>query len=50
MDAQVGAAPLAAGSADAALLVTLQPGAYSIEVSSVSGSTGVVLLELYDTQ
>ena len=35
-------------SADSAVLVTLPPGTYTVSVSSVSGSTGVVLLEVYD--
>jgi hypothetical protein len=48
--AQVGAFALPSGSKDAALLVTLQPGAYTVEVTSVSGATGVALVEVYDTQ
>jgi hypothetical protein len=48
--AQTGAFPLPAGSADAALLLTLQPGAYTVEVTSLSNSTGVALIEVYDTQ
>ena len=48
--AQVGAFPLAAGSKDAALIATLQPGAYTVQVTSVSGATGVALIEVYDTQ
>jgi len=48
--AQVGAFPLVSGSKDSALLVTLQPGAYTVQVTSVSGSTGVALIEVYDTQ
>jgi hypothetical protein len=47
---QVGAFPLVAGSKDSALLVTLQPGAYTIIVTSVSNATGVALVEVYDTQ
>jgi hypothetical protein len=35
-------------SNDAALLMTLQPGAYTAVVSGVSGDTGVALLEVYD--
>ena len=35
-------------SKDAALLVTLQPGAYSAQVSGVNGTTGVALVEVYD--
>lgn len=37
-------------SNDAALLMTLQPGAYTAIVSGVSGDTGVSLLEVYDVQ
>jgi hypothetical protein len=47
---QVGAFPLPAGSKDAALLLTLQPGAYTVEVTSLSNGTGVALVEVYDTQ
>ncbi len=47
---QVGAFPLQAGSSDAAVLVTLQPGAYSVQLASVGGTTGVALVEVYDTQ
>jgi uncharacterized delta-60 repeat protein len=44
-----GAFPLAAGSADAALLVTLAPGAYSIQISDANGAAGgVALAEVYD--
>ncbi len=46
--AQVGAFPLAAGSKDAALLVTLQPGNYTVQVSGVGIPTGVALIEVYD--
>ena len=35
-------------SADAALLLTLAPGAYTAVVSGVAGDTGVSLLEVYD--
>ena len=48
--AQVGAFALAAGSKDAALLVTLQPGAYSVQLSGVGSATGAALVEVYDTQ
>jgi len=48
--ASVGAFPLPAGSADAALVLTLQPGAYTVQVSSVSNADGVALIEVYDTQ
>jgi hypothetical protein len=45
---QVGAFPLTAGTKDAAMLVTLAPGVYSAQVSGVGGTTGVVLLEVYE--
>jgi sugar lactone lactonase YvrE len=35
-------------SADSALLVTLPPGAYTAQVSGVSGDTGVALVEIYE--
>jgi hypothetical protein len=35
-------------SADSALLMTLPPGAYTAEIASASGGTGVALVELYD--
>ncbi|MDP3069907.1 MAG: immunoglobulin domain-containing protein [Opitutaceae bacterium] len=43
--ARSGAFPFRAGSADAALLTTLQPGAYSV---AVGGGTGTVLTEIYE--
>jgi len=46
--ASVGAFPLDAGSADAATVVTLDPGAYTVMAEGVGGGTGVVLVELYD--
>jgi len=49
-DAQAGAFPLVAGSKDSALLMTLQPGAYTIVVTSVSNGSGVALVEVYDLQ
>jgi hypothetical protein len=45
---QVGAFALPAGSLDAALLVTLPPGAYTAVVTSADGATGVALIEVYD--
>jgi hypothetical protein len=45
-----GAYPVLPGSNDAALLITLEPGAYTIEAFSVSGGSGVMLVEVYDTQ
>jgi hypothetical protein len=44
----VGAFALANGSKDAALLVTLSPGKYTVELSSGSSATGVALLEVYE--
>jgi hypothetical protein len=45
---RVGAFPLTAASLDAALVLTLAPGPYSAVVSSADGSTGIVLVEIYD--
>jgi len=45
--AKVGAFPLVDGSNDAALLVTLAPGIYTVHVASVDGSSGVALGEIY---
>jgi outer membrane protein assembly factor BamB len=44
----VGAFSLASGSADSALLVTLLPGAYTVQLSNPSGGTGVGLIEVYE--
>ena len=45
----VGAFPLPSGaSKDAALLLTLDPGTYSAQVSGLGSSTGEVLLEIYE--
>jgi hypothetical protein len=44
----VGAFPLPSQSADAALLVTLAPGAYTAELQSGSTGSGSALLEFYD--
>ena len=46
--ASVGAFALASGSADCAVLVSLQPGAYTVQVSGVGNSTGVALAEIYE--
>ncbi|MCX6954766.1 MAG: immunoglobulin domain-containing protein [Verrucomicrobia bacterium] len=46
--ARLGGFALAAGSADAALLLTLDPGAYSAQVSGPGGSVGNALVEVYD--
>lgn len=45
--ASVGAQPFADGSADAALMLFLPPGVYTMEVASGDGSTGVALAEVY---
>jgi len=44
----VGAFPFAAGSADTAVLATLPPGAYTMQVQDASGAGGVALAEVYD--
>ncbi|MDO8541655.1 MAG: CotH kinase family protein [Opitutaceae bacterium] len=44
----VGAFALAEGSEDAALLITLPPGAFTIEVRGKNNTEGVALLEIYD--
>ena len=46
----VGAFPLAEGSRDSALLVTLPSGAYTIQVSGANNTTGVALVEVYEIQ
>lgn len=43
-----GAFPFAAGSRDAATIVTLPPGAYTAHVSGAGGGTGVALIEIYE--
>jgi hypothetical protein len=43
-----GAFPLVAGSKDAALLATLEPGSYSVQVAGVGGAAGVALVEIYE--
>jgi beta-lactamase superfamily II metal-dependent hydrolase len=45
---RVGAGALPAGSTDAALLATLSPGIYTVQVKSADGTPGVALAELYD--
>lgn len=46
--AQAGAFVLPPNSRDAAMLVTLEPGAYTAHVSGVGGTTGVALVEVYE--
>lgn len=43
-----GAFALAAGSRDSALIANLAPGGYTVELSGVSGATGVGLIEVYE--
>jgi hypothetical protein len=43
-----GAFNLAANSEDAVLLITLPPGAYTVEVKGKDYAEGVALLEIYD--
>ncbi len=44
----VGAFRLDAASRDAALLISLQPGTYTTQVSGVGDTTGVALVEIYE--
>jgi hypothetical protein len=46
--ASVGAFPLDRTTEDAALLITLPPGAYTVELRGKSNGTGVALLEIYE--
>jgi hypothetical protein len=46
--AQAGAFALPAASNDAAVLVRLPPGGYTVVVSGVAGTTGTALVEVYD--
>lgn len=45
--ARAGAFPLTAGSKDAALVVDLPPGAYTVRLQNASAAAGIVLAELY---
>lgn len=47
---RTGAFALAPGSADSALLVTLEPGAYTAVVGSPAGAGGVALVEVYEVR
>jgi hypothetical protein len=38
---------LPAGSRDAAVLLALEPGAYTVQLTSVSGATGTAMIEIY---
>ena len=46
--AVAGAFPLVTGSGDAALIVRLEPGNYTAQVTGDTGGSGVALLELYE--
>lgn len=46
--ASVGLFELGAGSADAALAITLAPGAYTATIAGVAGAVGNALVEIYD--
>ena len=48
--ARVGAFALTEGSRDSAMLVSLSPGAYTVQVSGANGTTGVALVEVYEVQ
>lgn len=39
---------LAGGSCDSAMLLTLDPGSYTVQVSGAGGTGGVALIEIYD--
>lgn len=45
---QAGAFAFATGSKDAALISTLPPGAYTIVLTSATGTTGVAMIEVYE--
>jgi hypothetical protein len=44
----VGAFSIPETSKDAALLITLNPGSYSVEVTGVGGASGIAVIEVYD--
>ena len=46
--ASVGAFALTNGSRDAAVVTTLQPGAYSAQVSGLNNTTGTAIVEVYE--
>jgi hypothetical protein len=48
--AKAGAFGFPANSKDAAIVLTLNPGLYTVEVKGVGNATGVALVELYDLQ
>jgi D-alanyl-D-alanine carboxypeptidase len=46
--AKIGAFPFPANSLNSALIVALEPGAYTAVVSSADGNSGIALLEVYE--
>jgi hypothetical protein len=44
---EVGAFALPSSGADSALLLTLQPGAYTVQITSAKGNSGIALFEAY---
>jgi len=48
LSAQVGAFALQAGSLDAALVLNLEPGAYTVQVKGKGTATGVAIVEVYE--
>lgn len=45
---QIGAFALPAGSKDAAFVVTLPAGAYTVQISGANATTGIALVEIYE--
>ena len=45
---RLGAFPLAPASKDAALLITLSPGTYTVSVSAANGASGIALAEIFE--
>ncbi|MCF3648841.1 matrixin family metalloprotease [Synoicihabitans lomoniglobus] len=43
----LGAFPLQTGGRDAALLIPLEPGSYTVQISGADGGTGIALVEIY---
>ncbi len=46
--ASVGAFAFPAGSRDAALILTLDPGSYTVQINATGPATGITLLEVYE--
>jgi hypothetical protein len=45
---QAGAFALADGAADSALILTLNPGAYNVQVRDANGASGLAMVEIYE--